>query len=386
MLGLIRPVGEAIHLDINAHPASYNGYYSHYFCSGTQALQSAIEQACKLTETTAPEVIIPAYACPDLISACVGAGVRPRLVDLEPNTPFPCFRQISDLKSKHTVAVILVNFLGIAPPSELFDKLNRHDLVVIEDRAQSYTPPENAHELMGDYVIFSYGKGKPVSILGGGQLLIKKKHKSPEPKAFETSAKLKLKFKLKAFVYNIIIRPVFYSLLVRFPLVKVGVTSYKQPLMPTPLGSEKISLLGSNIEHQHKINQLAQEKLLAISKNSGLPSLVRNGKETRLLRFPFLAPNKQERDILISELYRNGISASAMYNRPLNEILGTPLSTEQKKHNFEAASDFADRLITLPCHSDVDLRTIGRIEYIFDQHVNTKSADQNTNQSGLDKK
>src|SRR5262245_23054839 len=55
--------------------------------SGTEALAAALCEARRLARTppgVRPEAVLPAYGCPDLVSACVFAGVHPRLVDNAP--------------------------------------------------------------------------------------------------------------------------------------------------------------------------------------------------------------------------------------------------------------------------------------------------------------
>ena len=61
---------------------------SRFYQSGTAALAAAISAAKLLKNKNYPEVILPAYACPDLVSAAVFAGVKPVLVDLEAERPW----------------------------------------------------------------------------------------------------------------------------------------------------------------------------------------------------------------------------------------------------------------------------------------------------------
>ena len=54
-----------------------------FYHSGTAALAAAIIAAKTARAIHDAEVILPAYACPDLLSAAIFARVRPVLVDLE---------------------------------------------------------------------------------------------------------------------------------------------------------------------------------------------------------------------------------------------------------------------------------------------------------------
>ena len=175
----IRPVGEPVSLKQSSAPVSYQGFSERYLGSGTMALQYALQQvqSAQNQQTSASnqaarcEILLPAYACPDLVSACIGAGVIPVLVDLAPDSAFPSLASIKEKLTAQTTGVILINFHGISPPKDLFDDIKALGLASIEDRAQSFICPSEASQLLGDYVIFSYGKGKPVSLLGGGLVL-----------------------------------------------------------------------------------------------------------------------------------------------------------------------------------------------------------------------
>ena len=210
MLNFVRPVGESVCLRAGPKPEAYSGYRMQLLGSGTMALQGALEQVKSRSNAISPEVIIPAYACPDLISACVGAGVKPILVDLEESSPFPSIDNIDAAISAQTIGLLLVNFLGISPPKALFEHAHACDLTVIEDRAQGFVAPSCADCLKGDYIIFSFGKGKPVSLLAGGALLVRESLGHTKLKHVKSSTKPnRFQLKLKMALYNLVIQPFF---------------------------------------------------------------------------------------------------------------------------------------------------------------------------------
>ena len=146
--------------------------------SGTAALAQALIIAKSAFTTDTPEVIVPGYACPDIISAAVYAGITPILVDLEPDRPYMSLSAIENAVTKNTVAIIAINFMGIPERiSAIRGSLGDSGIIVIEDSAQWYpdadgeTPISSAYH--GDLVVLSFGKGKPLSLMGGGALLIK---------------------------------------------------------------------------------------------------------------------------------------------------------------------------------------------------------------------
>jgi dTDP-4-amino-4,6-dideoxygalactose transaminase len=66
----------------------FKPYWSSFYCSGTAALAVAIKVSIEYKDIQQPEIILPAYGCPDLISATVYAGAKPVLVDLEHQRPW----------------------------------------------------------------------------------------------------------------------------------------------------------------------------------------------------------------------------------------------------------------------------------------------------------
>jgi len=375
MLTYIRPVGEPVKLTSTTTIEEYSGFDSSYLQSGTQALQLALTYAKKKCQSDAPEVILPAYACPDLISACVGANVKPILVDLAPDMPFPNTEDILALSNEHTVGVVLVNFLGISPPKSLFNSLRDAKLLIIEDRAQSFVSLPMEHSLQGDMIIFSFGKGKPVSLLGGGALLVSQKLSldsdlviSNNLTRLETNS-VPWSVRLKATAYNLIIRRFIYYWLLKMPGLKVGATKYKEPKAIERLGTVKVSLLGDNILTQHKQNIEAEKRLEEIVSNINASYLTKVEEGKRLLRYPILMNNKVSRDHLINLLTANGIGASSMYNAPLTKIKSIPLSREQIDMGFPNANSFAERLLTLPCHSDVNKKALSKIQAVFKEFI-----------------
>jgi len=369
MFSYIRPVGEPISTTVRGHPDDYPTYDAFFYASGTMALQQALTLAKKNTHSSLPEVLLPAYACPDLISACVGAGLKAILLDLDCATsPFPSIETIQQHTNDNTVALVLVNFLGISPDIELFNCARALGVLVIEDRAQSFAAPNEAHFLHGDYVIFSFGKGKPVSLLGGGALLIKAHEKTVHPTADQFSSK-KTHSKLPWIIrlYNLIISPLFYYLLMKLPGLSIGETHYKTPEKVVPLDDYRRSLLRANIEKQYRaLSKQTQIQLYTLCTQAADVKTL-NGTELtpNLLRFPLLVKDHETREKLLTEFNQQGIGASKMYQNPLPNIKGVPLSESQRQNNYPYAQQFADRLLTLPCHSGVNASSLRKIAKIF---------------------
>ncbi len=82
--------------------------------SGTAALSLAMTIAAGSAEASSPEVILPAYGCPDLLAAAYYAGLRPVLADIQAASPRYQQAALETAITGDTVAIVAVNFLGSA--------------------------------------------------------------------------------------------------------------------------------------------------------------------------------------------------------------------------------------------------------------------------------
>ena len=92
MFRALRPVGEAVTVERSDRSIESvwplgEQWDRQFFVSGTAALAAACEMAVQDSAIDNPEIIIPAYTCPDVVSAVEKAGAIPVIVDLEINSP-----------------------------------------------------------------------------------------------------------------------------------------------------------------------------------------------------------------------------------------------------------------------------------------------------------
>ncbi|GFE85454.1 hypothetical protein GCM10011488_04080 [Steroidobacter agaridevorans] len=363
----LRPVGNRIvsseDTDSPAVEALAEGYRVQHLSSGTAALSSAIRMACKRAGGSSPEVILPAYGCPDLVAAAVYAGARPMLADLRQDSPEYDLDAVSALLSSNTAAIVAVTFLGVRPdPSRLRTIIGERNVVLIEDSAQWF-PRAPAQRFFGDYVVLSFGRGKPVNVLGGGALLIAGGMESP-PAPPSRAAGAVLADSAQVAIYNTLIHPRVYGIAEKLPFLGIGLTKY-HPLdeiagMP-PSHRER---LPANVRRYVSRRLDVQEKwrealarvgpdVIDLPQTHGVPS------DYALLRYPILMRSKVLRDAAYARLRQAGLGASIMYAQAMPDIEHVgPLVTVQS--DVARARDFAGRLLTLPVHEDVDDVTIRR--------------------------
>jgi dTDP-4-amino-4,6-dideoxygalactose transaminase len=356
-------------------------YEPHYFASGTAALAAAITAASRLKPVDAPEVIVPAYGCPDLISAAVFAGVKPVLVDLEADRPWIDLEQLSARISTQTVAIVVVNLFGISERMEQLRPLaEQAEIVLIEDSAQAFPSGKEQDIWTGDLVVLSFGRGKPVSLLGGGAVLCREgAYKAlygllPCEREQPVNAHQQLTFQLKAALYNRMISPRLYWLPQAMPFLHLGETRYRPLTSIKGMDRLRLSMLPANVKVYRGNSLKTQEKLVAMLGDldlevcgiTDLPNACKIAEGRRLLRYPLLV-EPGTRDQLYDELHRFGLGPSLMYPTVLPKISGLG-SILQSQGVFPAASSFAERLLTLPTHQQVGQADIAKMRQVLGSH------------------
>ncbi|WP_158253188.1 DegT/DnrJ/EryC1/StrS family aminotransferase [Marinobacter maroccanus] len=347
-----------------------SAYATRFLDSGTSALSIAIAIAIARQARPAinkPEVILPGYGCPDLIAAAMAQGVVPVLVDLAEDSPWMNPREVADKITDNTVAIVAVNFLGLAAPLEQLSELARRSaLLLIEDSAQRM-PPSSAEDGCADLVVLSFGRGKPVNLMGGGALLVgyplEEKARtccSPLPLVNERPT---IRWALKRQLFNILISRLFFGLLEQIPALRLGETRL-HALERISLVDPIPGLLASGLVRfeQAPDYRLELDRELADLDRQGwirLPAKLGQAekKPTKLLRYCLLAPDMETRDRSVQLLNQAGIGANAFYGAILPDIPGVH-DVLPETSGLRRAKDFASRLITLPVHEDVTQKDI----------------------------
>ncbi len=372
--GHLPPAGEPVVLSYKKGPPfleEIGSFTARFVDSGTSALACAlanIKNAKPFIDQ--PEVIVPGYCCPDLIAAAVFSGFTPVVVDISPNDSGYDIPALERAITPDTRAVIAVNFLGISEKfSQLTDVLTAHPQVaLVADNAQWFPDSNEVVDLEGDYVVFSFGRGKPVSLLGGGMLLTKRGVSCEESNAEAPLDSNNVVTGLKFRAYNWLLKPQFYQLLSRNPFIRLGETRYHPLERIQTIDNYRLSLLAANIESYRGKPRSAEKFYDQHLKDTNQLSALYSARRRRLLRYPVLLPSQSERDKLLVQLTDEGLGATAMYQLPLAELSGlSGLSGMLKGNKTPNAARFAERLLTLPLHSGVKTRHLDRIARIFEK-------------------
>jgi len=382
-LSALVPTGSRVKL--SASDTELDTFFPEYAltpcASGTAALALAIQQACLDRDIAQPEVILPAYGCPDLIAACEFAQVRPILVDLQTSTSWMDLSLVASAITQNTVAIVAVAFLGIRERiSDLQQIIDGRAIALIEDSAQ-WCPSSKTEHYNTELAIMSFGRGKPVSMIGGGLLLIKRSQsKRSKSKPLQTASLSKpqkpsllatLKYKVKARLFNAILQPFVYGFVSKLPFLSIGETRYKPLDSIEPMPADIELLLSANLaEYQNKSDRSEQlrnimaNELIVKAGVLDLGAVCGVSKNQKQLRFPILFPTGEQRDECLRLMLSQGLGASAMYGKSLFNI--DQVSTKASLHQADTvAQDFAKRVLTLPTHEFVNDHHLKKMERII---------------------
>lgn len=366
--GDLAPVGNRISLESGAESLLETELSGHKYWldSGTSALALALLDAkANFPEVDKPCAIIPGYCCPDLVAACVYAGVEAVAVDINSNDPSYDLEQLLLHLDASVIAVIAINFLGI---SERLDELRQLIAAaglrarLIEDNAQWFPASKSEMDFKSDYVTFSFGRGKPMSLLGGGLMCSKAPVAETVLDRIEKSAPSSRLLALKIAAYNILLTPQLYLLLNRNPWLRLGETRYVPLAKIEQFDVYRRSLLASNFAGYCMRENKLSLNLDAVVLGNGLQRLDVSCamRRKQLLRYPLLCPDTATRDKLLQQLCTAGLGASPLYAAAIDQIAGVD-GLVVVPRTLKNAKDFAGRFITLPVHAQVTLRHQTRI-------------------------
>lgn len=325
------------------------------YTSGTAALAQAMVHCAARHAASSPEVMIPAYGCPDLVAAALQAGVYPRLVDVAPDRWGFDPKCLESSFSPNTVAVVAVNLLGLGDgATELLPFCRERNISLIQDSAQFL--PRETIAWPGKYVILSFGRGKPLNLLHGGALI------EPPGSRLASSDRFALPpFKQRllgsraaALAFNVLTLPLPYRILSSLPGTGLGDVRYHPLQEATRLPTKAWEQVGTAFElycRQPSYRRDIWSPAVAAWEEFDIREL--HGPDAHLpaepLRLALLASDRPSRDQFVNYLNRLGLGASRLYDRELPQIEGIP-PIVRTQGPFRGASALAGRLFTLPTH------------------------------------
>lgn len=200
--------------------------------SGTVALTLAMMTAA--ARRPGAPIALPGYACYDLVTAAVGAGLPVVLYDVDPGTLAPDPASVERALAQGAAALVVVHLFGIPVPMDTMrDAADKADALLIEDAAQATggrwaDRPLGAN---GDLTVLSFGRGKGETGGGGGALLTRRGVSLPAGvrERIGESGGGGLGFTGRLAAQWALGRSSLYAIPASIPMLRLGETVYKEP-------------------------------------------------------------------------------------------------------------------------------------------------------------
>jgi hypothetical protein len=370
----LAPVGTPVGLQRSAAPADTGleallpGWTVGLYDSGTAALAVALQDARLRHPAMQPEAIVPAYGCPQLISACLYAQVRPRVVDTAPGEWGYEPAALRGALGPNTVAVLAVNLLGVGDQAtQILPWVRANGSRLIQDSAQ-HLPVDAPQGWCGDYVVLSFGRGKPLNLLRGGALAIRAGETllADVPELSGARERLRealLGSRLAGVAFNILTQPDVYAVASQLPGLRVGATRFEPVAQIARLPrSAWRQVAPAYTNYARESRELPWSPVLSDWQALGIRALTCVGATAAWsgrLRLALLADDRKTRDRVVAELDRQGLGVSTFYAAALDGLEAIP-AVVSEQGPFPNATALADRLLTLPTHRFVSADVVRR--------------------------
>jgi perosamine synthetase len=322
--------------------------------SGTSALILALRKILPPGGTVA----YPAYACIDLTTAALGAGVRVRLYDVDPATLSPDLDSVRAAIRRGVDAIVVAHLYGYPADMIGVRKLAaERGIPVIEDAAQGAGGTLGGALLgsIGDVAILSFARGKGTTGGSGGAVLVK----TPALAEWTCRARSELQAGsrggrevLSLAAQRLLSHPYLYRLPASIPGLKLGEMVFHPPRIPRAMAAASVAVLRRTLglEVLEVSGRRARARNL-LSSMSEMPDGVAvrpiPGGESGFLRLALI-----------------DTAGTRVPRADLGALRGYPMTLEQHPqlrpllHSGERAgkgSQFLrDRLFTVPTHSRVE--------------------------------
>jgi dTDP-4-amino-4,6-dideoxygalactose transaminase len=142
--------------------------------SGRSLLSSLLEILKQGDNDERNEVLIPGYTCYSVASSVARAGLKIRTYDLDPLSLEPDLDSVTKAAGEETLAIIIQHLFGIPAPVNRIQEIGRDvGAYLIEDAAQGLGGSIGGRFLgtIGDFGFYSFGRGKPLPLGGGGAMV-----------------------------------------------------------------------------------------------------------------------------------------------------------------------------------------------------------------------
>lgn len=349
--------------------------------TGRAGMTVALRAMHRLAGGDRHEVVLPSYTCYSLAGSVMKAGLRPRIVDIDPATLDYRRDALQAVDTTRVLALVATNLYGIPndlPWLQAFARERRISLV--DDAAQAMGARVGGRwsGTWGDVGLFSLDKGKNVSAIDGGILVT---NDSDLAHAIEArvagSAAVPIAATLghvaKAVAYSLLLRPWLYGVPARIPQLELGKTVYTTEYPLAVADPALAALAGVMLRKLDAFTTArvanAKALLAALSASPGITRIaVPPDASAVYLRLPLLMPDAATRARVIAALTAQGIGATASYPGSLVDIDALRDHIDVSVC-ADGGREVAARILTLPTHPFVTATDIARMAAVVSEAI-----------------
>lgn len=336
--------------------------------SGTSALRLALEGLIALRPGP---VALPGYSCFDVATAAVGAGARPLVYDLDPETLSPEVDTVRAVLAAGATGLVVAHLYGVPVElGEVAEAVREAGAVLIEDAAQGAGAAYEGRPLgsFGSVSVLSFGRGKGITGGRGGALLA---HDAVGEEILGVgrdrleSRRIGIGAWVEAASQWALGRPALYAIPRSLPWLGLGETRYRPPAPPAGLPRTAAGVLTVTLglaEEEARIRRSHAARLLASLREESELRAVRPPASARpgWLRLPLLARDATRRAVARPAAPRLGIAPA--YPAPLSSLAPLRERLAGSPPPLEGSGRLARELVTLPTHGRLTERDLQRLE------------------------
>lgn len=331
--------------------------------SGRAAMTLILQALAKVAnDSRRDEVLVPAYTCYSVPASIARAGLRFRLVDVDPSTLGMDPRKLEKADFSRVLAVVTSNLYGIPNDLPEIERIARaRGVFMVDDSAQSFGARIGGRAVgaFGDAGLYSFDKGKVICTIQGGAVVCNDARVAvsigdaigalPDSTLAETLGNC-----LKLPIYSVCLRPALYGAIRSLPFLGLGKTMYEERY---PIATLSAPQMGVAIELLRRLDGIAAERraraarLRAALEN--LPGVelpvIATDAEPAWVRFPLRITRPLDRDAVVAAIDAAGIGATVSYPLALCDV---PEVAARLRSNepMPGARIVASQIVTLPTH------------------------------------
>lgn len=351
----------------------------HYFvsCTGRAGMTLLLRAMRRLRPSKRDEVVVPSYTCYSVPASAVKAGLRVRIVDIDPDTLDYDLDRLAGTDFSRVLAVVATNLYGLPSDMPALSQLARdRGVFLIDDAAQAMGASVGGRlsGTWGDAGLFSFDKGKNVSSIDGGVIVTTSNDLAAALEAewagtVATATPATAVALVKVLAYAVMLRPRLYGIPARIPSLGLGRTVFTTdfPLARPPAALSALAAV--MLQHLEEFTKARVANARALAEClASVPAvrLITPRPDARpvYLRLPVYLDGPRQRDAAIVALNGVGIGATGSYPASLVDVPELRPALASDPPDAPGGRTVARRILTLPTHpfvSAVDVARIGDV-------------------------